>query len=252
LARALGIGQLVVAVNKMDHESINWSKERFDFIVHEIGSFLKLCGFYKPLYVPCSGLSGENLIISNSTELNKWYSGPTLIQRIDEFKPPERLLDKPARFCVSDVFKSTSLGQAVAGKLESGTICVSDNVLVLPANETCQIKSIEKAEQTVKWASAGDNIEIGLIGFSNDASISIGDMICHPEHPVPVVTHFTAQIIVFANAPTIPQGSQVMLFSQSIKVPAVIYKFIHLADRNTGEVTKKKSKKISCWFYCIS
>lgn len=36
-------------------------------------------------YVPCSGLTGDNLMTTPSLpELTSWYSGPTLLQRIGE------------------------------------------------------------------------------------------------------------------------------------------------------------------------
>ena len=37
-------------------------------------------------YVPCSGLTGDNLVTASSApELNAWYSGPTLLTIIGEF-----------------------------------------------------------------------------------------------------------------------------------------------------------------------
>ncbi|MES1921301.1 translation termination factor GTPase eRF3, variant 2 [Bonamia ostreae] len=45
LAKTLGIGKLVIAVNKMDDETVNWSKERYDFIIEKTTVFLKQCGF---------------------------------------------------------------------------------------------------------------------------------------------------------------------------------------------------------------
>ncbi len=50
-------------------------------------------------FVPCSGLTGENLVAGGSgpPALAAWYSGPTLIQAIDTFKIPERPVEKPFR-----------------------------------------------------------------------------------------------------------------------------------------------------------
>ena len=40
LVRSLGVNQLLVAVNKLD--TVDWSQERFDFIVDKLKHFLKV------------------------------------------------------------------------------------------------------------------------------------------------------------------------------------------------------------------
>lgn len=83
LVKALGIKQLCVAVNKLD--TSNWSKERFDQIVDKLKTFLKQAGYKAAhvTYVPCSGLTGENLVKPITDEnLKAWYNGPTIVQII--------------------------------------------------------------------------------------------------------------------------------------------------------------------------
>lgn len=83
LVRSLGVSQIGVAVNKLDNEQ--WSQERFDEIVGKLKIFLKQAGFKDSdvSYIPCSGLTGENLVKSaTEPDFVKWYNGPTLIQVI--------------------------------------------------------------------------------------------------------------------------------------------------------------------------
>ena len=62
-------------------------------------------------YVPCSGLSGENLTHKPHTqELLKWYKGNTLLEEIDQMEPPSRLVDRPLRCSVTDIFKGSVEG----------------------------------------------------------------------------------------------------------------------------------------------
>ena len=77
-----GVSQLVVAVNKMD--TINWLESRFTEISQKLGHFLKQAGFRESdvRYVPCSGLSGENLSEKCTLPELAWYSGPTLVHTI--------------------------------------------------------------------------------------------------------------------------------------------------------------------------
>ena len=59
-------------------------------------------------YVPCSGLSGENLTHKPHTQdLLKWYKGNTLLEEIDQMEPPSRLVDRPLRCSVTDIFKGS-------------------------------------------------------------------------------------------------------------------------------------------------
>lgn len=86
LVRSLGVSQLAVAINKLD--TVNWSQERFDEIKQKLGTFLKQAGFRESdvTYVPCSGLTGQNLVNKPTEEaLTKWYTGPCLIEVVGKF-----------------------------------------------------------------------------------------------------------------------------------------------------------------------
>ena len=63
LAYTLGVRQLIVAINKMDSESVQFSEKRFTEIRTEISAILKKIGFSleKVAFVPISGWTGENL-----------------------------------------------------------------------------------------------------------------------------------------------------------------------------------------------
>lgn len=60
----------------------------------------------------------------------------------DNFQPPERLIEKPLRICINDVFKGVTGGFCLAGKIESGFIRTGDKVLVMPAGEEGSVKGI--------------------------------------------------------------------------------------------------------------
>lgn len=129
-------------VNKLD--TVDWSKERFDEITEKMSVFLKQAGFRDTAtFVPCSGLSGENLVSPPKADgLSSWYSGPTLLKVIDSFKCPERPITKPFRFSVNDVFKGTGSGFCISGHVEAGMVAVGDKVLLLPRNENGVVKGL--------------------------------------------------------------------------------------------------------------
>ncbi|XP_068972204.1 protein HBS1 isoform X1 [Bombus flavifrons] len=240
LLRSLGISQLTVVINKLD--TVDWSKERFDEIVSKMSVFLKQAGFKDNVtFVPCSGLSGENILTKPKEPLSNWYTGPTLVNVINNFKCPERHIDKPFRFSVNDIFKGTGSGFCVSGHVETGMVALGDKVLVLPRNETAVIKGLQIDEVSITNAFAGDQVSLILSGIDQQ-NVGIGDIICNPQNPVPVTTRFQAHVVVFAVKIPIMKGLPVIIHQQSLVQPAVITKLVAQLHRSTGEIIKKKPR----------
>lgn len=82
LIRSLGVSQLAVAVNKLDN--VEWRAERYEEIVAKLSTFFKQTGFKEQdvTYVPCSGLTGENLTTRSQINAFSWYKGPCLLEVI--------------------------------------------------------------------------------------------------------------------------------------------------------------------------
>ncbi|XP_014615381.1 PREDICTED: HBS1-like protein isoform X1 [Polistes canadensis] len=241
LLRSLGVSQLAVVVNKLD--TVNWSKERFNEIVDKMSVFLKQAGYRETItFVPCSGLSGENVVTSPKAEgLSNWYTGPTLVNVIDNFKCPERPVNKPLRFSVNDIYKSTGSGFCVSGHVETGMVCIGDKVLVLPQNEVAIVKGLQADDMSIVNAFAGDHISLTLSGIDQQ-NVGVGDIICNPQNPVPVTTCFQAHIVIFSIAVPITKGFPVIMHQQSLVQPAIITKLIAQLHKSTGDVIKKKPR----------
>ncbi|GFS43862.1 HBS1-like protein [Trichonephila inaurata madagascariensis] len=242
LIRSLGVSELAIAVNKMDN--VSWSEERFQEIKTKLSTFLKQVGFKERdvTFVPCSGLTGENLVKSSEEPtLKKWYSGPTLVEVIDNFHPPERPVDKPFRLCVSDVFKGATGGLCVAGKIEAGFIKKNDKVLVMPVGEQAIVKGISADEQSLSYGFAGDHVMIQLSGIDVN-SIPSGSMLCSTEKPVKVATRFEARLVIFNISVPITKGFPVIFHYQSLSEQACIKKLVSQLSRSTGEILKNKPR----------
>ncbi|XP_065338955.1 protein HBS1 isoform X1 [Cloeon dipterum] len=239
LVRSLGVSQLVVVVNKLD--TVGWDQTRFLEVANKLGSFLRQAGFRDAdvCFVPCSGLSGENLTKSPTEDaLLKWYHGPCLVEAIDKFKIPERPISKPFRLSVNDIFKGTGTGFCVSGRVEGGSIQSGDKVLVQPQGETAVVKSITLEEMPYQVAFAGDQVTLTLSGLDMQ-NISLGYILCDPMYPVPVTTRIEARIVLFNLQVPITQGFPVFFHSQSLVEQAVITKLISQLHRGSGEVTKR-------------
>ncbi|XP_023211917.1 HBS1-like protein isoform X1 [Centruroides sculpturatus] len=242
LVRSLGVSQLAIAVNKLDN--VDWSKDRYNEIVCKLGVFLKQAGFRESdvTFVPCSGLTGENLTESaQNSLLTSWYKGPCLVEVIDKFKTPERPVGKPFRLSVGDVYKGMGSGFSVSGRIEAGYVQTGDRVVIMPAGEPATVKGISIEENSVLQAFAGDHVGLSLLGADMN-KITIGSIACDPNNPIQVTTRFQARIVVFGIEIPITKGFPVILHYQSMSEQAVVKKLISQLHKSTGQVVKKKPR----------
>lgn len=244
LARSLGVGQIIVAVNKMD--TVEWSEERYSLITKKIGQFLfKQAGFKDSdvTFIPCSGLSGDNLVkAATEPKLTSWYNpSVTLMEQIDKLHPPLRPIDKPFRMSVSDVFKGIGTGFNVSGRVGSGYVQPGDKVLILPAGVSATIKSVFIDDIPCSVAFAGDHVNVTMSGMDM-ANIHIGSGLCDPSAPSKSATRIRAKIVLFNMEVPITKGFPVVFHYQSINEPAVIKRLLCQLNRSTGEVIKRKPR----------
>lgn len=239
LVRSLGVSQLAVVINKLDN--VKWDKKRYDEIVDKLKLFLKQTGFKDNdvTFVPCSGLTGENLSRRSEQEaLTAWYSGPCLVEVIDSFRPPERPVTKSTRIIISDIFKGQVAGVCIAARIDTGFVQLGQRLTILPSAEQCSVKSILLDEEPVNQAFAGDSVTLILLGCDVN-NISIGSVICDPSSPCPVATKFEARIVVF-NSVQIPitRGLPVVFHFGSTSEQAIVKKLVSQLNRSTGQVLK--------------
>ncbi|KAI7832726.1 P-loop containing nucleoside triphosphate hydrolase protein [Gamsiella multidivaricata] len=244
LARSLGVQQLVVAVNKLD--VVGWSQERFEEIKQKLEQFLvRDASFRKQnlIFVPCSGFTGENLVKrSKAGDVFGWYKGLTLIETIDGLDAPTRAVEKPFRMSVTDVFKGTG-GVSAAGRLEAGHIQVGEAVMVMPGSEMAVVKSMEVNDEPTRWAAAGDSVLLTLSGI-DILQVSNGSVLCARDAPIPVTTHFAAQIVVFDVKIPITVGFPIIMHHQSHNEPGTVSKLVATIDKGTGEIVKKSPRHL--------
>ncbi|XP_017784891.1 PREDICTED: HBS1-like protein isoform X2 [Nicrophorus vespilloides] len=245
LVRSLGVSQLAVAINKLD--TVSWSKERFDDIKDKLKVFLKQAGFREAdvTFVPCSGLSGQNLVKkSTENELISWYNGSTLLEVIDNFRPPERPISKPLRFSINDIFKGVGSRLCVSGRVETGCLSAGDRVLLCPSREIATVKSITLEDVPYPVVYAGDQPTVTLSGVEME-NVSVGYIMCDIQSPVQVASKFQCRIVVFNVKVPITKGYPIVLHHQSLMEPASFSKLISQLNKSTGEVVKKRPRFLS-------
>lgn len=239
LAFTLGVNQLVVAINKMDDPSVNWSQERYNEIKNEISRMLKIVGFKveKIPFVPTSGWTGDNLV--KSSDKMPWYKGPTLYGALDVFETPPKPIEKPLRLPVQDVYTITGVGTVPVGRVETGVLKEGDTLIFMPSNVKGEVKSIETHHVRIPKAEPGDNIGFNVRGIAAK-DIRRGDVAGRPDNPPTVAKEFVGQIIVIYHPTAVAAGYTPVLHAHTGQIACRFVELIKKLDPRTGHTVEEK------------
>lgn len=238
LVRSMSITRMVVAVNKLD--AISWSQDRYSEISTQISAFLTAAGFLAQniAFVPCSGLTGENIVHESQNPLSKWYTGPTLLSLLESSEPISHALDKPLRLTINDIFRGGVTNPlSISGRLDAGSVQVGDVVLAMPASETASIRAIEVDSALSDWAVAGRNIVLHL----SDIDVKFlkpGDIICALSSPVKNISSFTMKLLAFEHV----MPMHVEIHRGRLHAPGRISQLVAVLDKSTGAVASGGKK----------
>ncbi|MBR9689594.1 MAG: translation elongation factor EF-1 subunit alpha [Candidatus Altiarchaeota archaeon] len=236
LSKTLGIDQIIVAVNKMD--DVGYEESKYKEIKEEVSKYLKIVGF-KPEdipFIPISGYHGDNL--AKKSDNLKWWKGKTLVEAINDFKPPsfEELAKLPLRLPLQDVYTITGVGSVPVGRVETGIIKPGDKVVFEPAGVKGEVKTVEMHHQQLPQAGPGDNIGFNVRGLGK-GDVRRGDVVGHEDKKPTVAKSFTAQIVVMNHPSVIAPGYAPVFHAHTAQVACRITKILKKIDPKTGQVS---------------
>jgi elongation factor 1-alpha len=254
LANTLGVKQMIVGVNQMDHDSVNYEEKRYNEIKTEVTSFLEKIGYKvdnpkNPIrFVPISGFDGENMI--EPTTKMPWYKGPCLLEALDLMREPKRPADKPLRLPLQDVYKIGGIGTVPVGRVETGTIKPGMSIQFGPVAKVTECKSVEMHHESVPQAVPGDNV-----GF-NVKNLAVKDLrrgyvaSDAKNDPARNTASFEAQVIVM-NHKNISPGYTPVIDCHTAHVACKWSKIHNKIDRRTNQVTEESPKIVKTGDACI-
>ncbi|KAL4788319.1 P-loop containing nucleoside triphosphate hydrolase protein [Aspergillus varians] len=238
LVRSMGVQRIIVAVNKMD--TVQWDKDRFEEIEQQVSAFLTTAGFQAKniAFVPCSGVSGDNITRRSEDANVSWYSGRTLVEELEATEPYSHALEKPLRMTIGDVFRGSIQNPlSISGRLDGGSLQIGDQIISMPSGETATIRSLEVDGETSDWAVAGQNVVLNLANI-DPIHLRSGDVVCHASAPIPNITSFSCKVLAFNHL--LP--SMVDVHRGRLHVAGRISRLVATLDKGTGKVLKKKPK----------
>ncbi|HLC59427.1 MAG TPA: translation elongation factor EF-1 subunit alpha [archaeon] len=236
LIKVLGIKQVVVTISKMD--LAKWDKAIFEKLKNDAIAVMKPLGFPvdKMMFIPTAAQLGDN-IFKKSTNM-PWYTGPTIIEALDNFELPIRPTTKPLRLPVQDAYTITGVGTVPVGRVETGILKVNDQLVFEPSGAKGEVKSIEMHHQQMPEAKPGDNVGFNVRGIGKN-DVKRGDVAGHPTNPPTVVKEFTAQIIVLQHPTVITAGYTPVFHAHTASVACKVEEIIARIDPKTGGVAQE-------------
>ncbi|AIF68973.1 elongation factor 1-alpha [Palaeococcus pacificus DY20341] len=248
LARTLGIGQMIVAVNKMD--MVNYDEKKFKAVADQVTKLLAMLGYKNVPVIPISAWEGDN--VAKKSENMGWYKGPTLLEALDKLQEPPKPIDKPLRIPIQDVYSIKGVGTVPVGRVETGKLKVGDVVIFEPASTIFhkaiqgEVKSIEMHHESMSEAVPGDNIGFNVRGVGKN-DIKRGDVAGHPDTAPTVVRPkdtFKAQIIVLNHPTAITIGYTPVLHAHTAQVAVRFEQLLAKLDPRTGNVVEENPQFI--------
>ncbi|MCS7144513.1 MAG: translation elongation factor EF-1 subunit alpha [Archaeoglobaceae archaeon] len=241
LARTLGINQLIVLINKMDR--VNYDKKEYEVAKDALSKILRMVGYKveEIPFIPAASYVGEN--ITKKSAKMPWYNGPTLLEAFNLLKPPEKLIDKPLRIPIQDVYSISGVGTVPVGRVETGVLKAGDKIVFEPAGVSGEVKSIEMHHEAIPEAYPGDNIGFNVRGVAKK-DLKRGDVAGHPTNPPTVVKDFTAQIVVLQHPTAITVGYTPVVHAHTAQVACKFVQLIKKIDPRTGQAKEENPQFI--------
>ncbi len=192
LSRQVGVPYIVVFMNKCDMVDDPEILELVEMEVRELLNEYEFPGDDTPII---QGSALKALEDPNGEWGDKIME---LMDAVDNYIPdPIRETDKPFLMPIEDVFSITGRGTVATGRVERGTLHLSEDVEIVGIKEETQksvVTGIEMFRKLLDEAQAGDNIGVLLRGI-NRTDIERGQILAKPG-TVTCHTKFTAQVYV--------------------------------------------------------
>ena len=195
LARQVGVPAIVVYLNKTDLVD---DEELLELVEMEVRELLNEYDFPGDDIPIIRGSARAALEAPNDINDPAYDSIKELMKAVDEYIPtPARKTDEPFLLPVEDVFSISGRGTVATGRVERGTVKVSDTVEIIGLTEerkTTVITGVEMFHKQMDQAEAGDNVGLLLRGIAKN-EIERGQVLCKPGsiHPH---TKFVGQVYV--------------------------------------------------------
>lgn len=233
----LGIRQILVVINKLD--LVDWSQKVFNDVSADITRFLHGLGLAASFIVPISARDGDNVV--KRSDRAPWFTGPTIVEALDEFAPAAGNEELPLRFPIQDIYKWDNK-RIYVGRVESGRAHVGDRVMIAPTGKSTRIKSIEMwGRENVQSAKAGQSIGVTL---TDELFAERGHIVAHADSAPITANELTASLF-WLGQDDFERGKKYRLRLATVEVEAEAIAIEERIDSSTLEVLEHDAARLA-------
>jgi len=240
LAKTQGVNKLIVAVNKMDDPTVEWSQERYKECTTKLTVFLKGLG-YNPktdlTFMPIAAQKTLGIKERVPKELAPWNDAPSLLEYLDGMQALERKTSAP--FMMPIAAKYRDMGTMIEGKIEAGFIKKENKYLMMPNRAEITISALYgETEDEVPHATSGEQVRMRIKG-AEEEDIFPGFVLCSTKRPVHNVTTFEAQIRLLELKSILSAGFNCVIHVHSATEEVTFAELLHKLEPKTNRKSKK-------------
>ncbi|RKL10424.1 Eukaryotic peptide chain release factor GTP-binding subunit [Fusarium oxysporum] len=239
LAKTQGVNKLIVAVNKMDDPTVEWSHERYQECTTKLAQFLKGTGYNLKTdvyFLPIAAQQMMGIKTRIPKDVAPWWDGPALLEYLDSMKALERKVNAPFMLPINGKYRD--LGTMVEGKIEAGVVKKGMNMIMMPNKTNVEAAAVYgEQEEEVQLAQCGDQVRIRLKGIEED-DILPGFVLCSPKRLVHTVAEFEAQIRILELKSILTAGFNCVLHVHSAIEEVTFAALLHKLQKGTNRKSK--------------
>ena len=206
----MGIEHFIFAVNKMD--LTGYSENRFAEVSAQINAIVKELGLKDVVVIPVSATEGDN--VTKQSEFMPWYKGKTILSHLESVDVKKRNDESGFYLPVQRVCRPDHNFRGFMGQIESGKVCVGDEVTALPSGENAHVIVLDREVDVSRGCVLSKNVQI------------------------PVSDRVTATLLWMDDA-SLENGKNFFVKLGTKQIPGIVTKIHYAVDVNTGAHTQK-------------
>jgi peptide chain release factor subunit 3 len=239
LAKTQGVNKLIVAINKMDDPTVEWSHDRYIECTTKLSQFLKGTGYNLKtdvFFIPVAAQQSMNIKQRIPAGVAPWYEGPSLLEYLDSMQALERKLNAPFMMPVNAKYKD--MGTMVDGKIEAGVVKKGMSLIMMPRKDKVEVTVVYgEQEDEIPIAQCGDQVRMRIKGVEEE-DILPGFVLCSPKRPVHCVAEFEAQIRILELKSILTSGFNCVLHVHSAIEEVTFASLLHKLQKGTNRKSK--------------
>ncbi|MEE0929694.1 MAG: GTP-binding protein [Acutalibacteraceae bacterium] len=231
ICKLMGIHHFVFAVNKMD--LVDYSESCFNEIDSQIQKLSDELLLNNVAIIPLSATEGDNVTVKSDNI--DWYNGVPLLkylETVDINSENEEGFYMP----VQRVCRPDHTFRGFQGQIESGSVGVGDEIVILPSSEKAKVKAIFVTDKNVDTAFSGQPVTITL---DKEVDVSRGCVLVKNTNVAPY-KKLTVSLLWMDDEP-LKLGKDYLVKIGTKTISGILTKIDYAIDVNTGEHIKTET-----------